>query len=83
MQRFGEDSFRDLQFTIGRRIGARELQLTYSTYNHRISFDMTAIVLGYHHTHRMLRDAQAGERARTAFERLLADSKTRLQGDRP
>ncbi|MBC7529544.1 MAG: hypothetical protein H7308_18610 [Chthonomonadaceae bacterium] len=35
-------SFRDLQFTIGRRIGARELQFTYSTFNKRISFDLTA-----------------------------------------
>jgi AcrR family transcriptional regulator len=42
----------------------------------QFSFDVTAIVLGYHHTHRMLRDARAGERARVAFEWLLADSRT-------
>ncbi len=35
-------SFKDLQFTLGRRIGARELQFTYSTYNKRLSFDLTA-----------------------------------------
>ncbi len=35
-------SFRDLEFTIGRRIGARELQLTYSTYSKRFSVDLTS-----------------------------------------
>lgn len=38
----------------------------------QLAFDITAILLGYHHVHRMLRDASAGERARSAFERLLA-----------
>jgi hypothetical protein len=42
LQRFAQQSFQDLQFTIGRRIGARELQLTYSTFNRRISIDLTA-----------------------------------------
>ncbi len=42
LERFGESSFQDLEFTLGRRIGARELQLTYSTFSHRISFDLTA-----------------------------------------
>lgn len=42
LQTFGSDSYNDIQFTIGRRVGARELQLTYSTYNKRLSFDMTA-----------------------------------------
>lgn len=42
LQRFASQSFQDLQFTIGRRIGARELQLTYSTFNQRISIDLTA-----------------------------------------
>ena len=41
----------------------------------QFAFDVTATVLGYHHTHRMLRHAKAGERARAAFERLLADSR--------
>lgn len=42
LQRFEGQSYSDLEFTLGRRIGARELQLTYSTFNHRISFDLTA-----------------------------------------
>ncbi len=42
LQRFGESSYQDLEFTLGRKIGAREIQLTYSTFNHRISFDLTA-----------------------------------------
>ena len=39
---YSSGTFHDLQFTLGRRIGARELQLNYSTYNRRISFDLTA-----------------------------------------
>jgi lipopolysaccharide assembly outer membrane protein LptD (OstA) len=42
LQRFGTASYQDLEFTLGHRIGARELQLTYSTFTHRISFDLTA-----------------------------------------
>lgn len=42
LQRFGDLTYQDLEFTIGHRIGARELQLTYSTFTHRISFDLTA-----------------------------------------
>ena len=42
LQRFEGQSYSDLEFTLGRRIGAREFQLTYSTFNHRISFDLTA-----------------------------------------
>ena len=41
-QRFSTDSYRDLQVTLGRRIGARELQLTYSTFLHKVSLDFTA-----------------------------------------
>jgi AcrR family transcriptional regulator len=41
----------------------------------QFSFDVTAIALGYHHLHRMLRDPRADERARAAFERLLASAK--------
>jgi hypothetical protein len=42
LQEYGGVNYNDLEFTIGRRVGARELQLTYSTYAHRISFDLTA-----------------------------------------
>ncbi|HEV2472274.1 MAG TPA: hypothetical protein VGS41_06390, partial [Chthonomonadales bacterium] len=41
LQRFNQESFNDLELTLGRRIGARELQLTYSTYRNRISLDFT------------------------------------------
>ena len=41
-QNFAGQSFNDMQLTLGRRIGARELQLTYSTYLKRISLDLTA-----------------------------------------
>jgi AcrR family transcriptional regulator len=37
----------------------------------QLAFEMNAIVLGYHHVHRMLRDDKAGDYARAAFERLL------------
>ncbi len=42
LQTFAGASYQDIEFTIGRRIGARELQLTYSTYNKRLSVDLTA-----------------------------------------
>jgi hypothetical protein len=42
MQRFDGDTYNDIEFTLGRRIGTREVQLTYSTSLHRISIDFTA-----------------------------------------
>jgi hypothetical protein len=42
MQKFQGESYNDIEFTLGRRIGTREIQLTYSTYLHRISIDFTA-----------------------------------------
>ena len=42
MQRFDTDNYSDFELTIGRQIGAREVQLTYSTNRHRFSFDFTA-----------------------------------------
>jgi hypothetical protein len=41
-QTYSGVNYTDLELTLGRRIGSRELQLTYSTYLHRISFDLTA-----------------------------------------
>lgn len=35
-------NYQDFEFTLGRRIGARELQLTYSTYTRRIYLDLTS-----------------------------------------
>ena len=42
LQQYQGQSYNDMEFTIGRRIGARELQLTYSTLFQRISLDLTA-----------------------------------------
>ncbi len=42
MQKYAGESYNDIQFTVGRRIGARELQFTYSTLNRRFSVDLTA-----------------------------------------
>jgi hypothetical protein len=42
LQRFAGESFDDFQVTIGRRIGAREVQFTYSTFNRRFSLDFMA-----------------------------------------
>ncbi len=42
LQKYGGESYRDVQFTLGRRIGTRELQFTYSTLNRRLSLDLTA-----------------------------------------
>ncbi len=41
-QSFQGQSFDDLQLTLGRRLGAREIQLTYSTFLKRLSIDLTA-----------------------------------------
>ena len=42
LQRFQSQTYNDIEFIIGRRIGARELQLGYSTRTKRFSFDFTA-----------------------------------------
>ena len=42
LQKYSGESYKDIEFTLGRRIGTRELQLTYSTFIKRISFDFTA-----------------------------------------
>lgn len=41
-QKYQSQSYNDMEFTIGRRIGARELQFTYSTLFQRVSLDLTA-----------------------------------------
>jgi len=40
------------------------------------AFEMMGIMLAYHHSLRLLRDAEAGARARAAFERLLSASRS-------
>lgn len=42
LQRFEDQSYNDIEIIVGRRIGARELQLAYSTQLRRFSFDFTA-----------------------------------------
>lgn len=42
----------------------------------QFAFDLYSIVLGYHHSKRLLSDARAEERARTAFERLIYSART-------
>lgn len=41
LESLSQTNYTDMEFTLGRRIGARELQFTYSTYSHRIYFDLT------------------------------------------
>jgi AcrR family transcriptional regulator len=41
----------------------------------QLAFEINGIVFSYHHSHRMLHDPRATERARTAFTRLLNDSR--------
>jgi len=42
LERYNSISYNDYEMTLGRRFGARELQLTYSTYLKRVSLDFTA-----------------------------------------
>ncbi len=42
LQRFTIGSYRDIQFGIGRTVGGREVVIEYSTFSHRIFFDMQA-----------------------------------------
>jgi hypothetical protein len=42
LQRFESQSYSDIELIVGRRIGAREFQLGYSTQLKRFSFDFTA-----------------------------------------
>ncbi len=43
----------------------------------QVAFELQGIGLAYHETARLLRDPRAVERARAAFERLLADARAR------
>jgi AcrR family transcriptional regulator len=42
----------------------------------QFAYEMHAIILGYNHAKRLLRDPRADGRARAAFDRLLADAST-------
>ena len=41
----------------------------------QFAHELNAIVLGFHQAHRLMRDPRAVERARTQFERLVADAR--------
>jgi AcrR family transcriptional regulator len=43
----------------------------------QMAFDLYGMVLAFNHQHRLLRDPRAGDRARTSFERLIADASRR------
>jgi AcrR family transcriptional regulator len=50
----------------------------------QVAFEINSLALGYHHSHRLLRDERAGTHARAAFARLLADcqkNSSPTQGD--
>jgi hypothetical protein len=42
----------------------------------QFAYDLYSVMLGYHHAWRLMRDPRAEERARAAFERLLASVRT-------
>jgi hypothetical protein len=42
IQSFTTGSYRDFQFGIARSIGGRDLLFSYSTYSHRVFFDLQA-----------------------------------------
>lgn len=44
----------------------------------QFAFELHALLLGYHHAKRMMRDQAAEERLRTAFERLLGASRSAM-----
>jgi hypothetical protein len=41
----------------------------------QIAFEFDSLIHGYNYASRLLRDPKAGERVRTAFERLIASSR--------
>ena len=43
----------------------------------QFAFDVLGIYLAFHHSHRLLRDPKAEQRARRAYTRLLEDAQTR------
>lgn len=54
----------------------REGHFKASVDAQQFAHDLNAIILGYHHVARLLRDPAAEERARNAFERLVAAART-------
>ena len=57
------------------RVGVVEGQLRADLDTEQLAFEMHAIVLEYHHAVRLMGEVRAPVRARTAFERLLADAR--------
>ncbi len=52
--------------------GVREGHFRTDTDAEQVAFEVYAIMLGCHQSTRLLRDPRAGERARTAFDRVIA-----------
>ncbi len=59
------------------RIAIEEGHFRSDVDPHLFSFQLHAIILGYHHARRLLRDPHAGRRAREAFDALIATARPR------
>jgi AcrR family transcriptional regulator len=58
------------------RLAKREGHFRRSTDPDQFAFELDGITLAFHHASRLVRDSRAAARAGTAFERLLAASRT-------
>jgi len=64
-------------------IGVKEGHLRAALDPEQFAFELHAIMLGFHHAARLLRDPLAGERAKRAFEAILvAAQRRRLRGSK-
>jgi AcrR family transcriptional regulator len=71
-------TMRELHATIAKaaRMAVEENHFHPRLDTEQFAFELFGIVLAHHHRRRLLREPSAGSRARVAFERLLADSRT-------
>lgn len=58
------------------RAGVAEGRFLSDADPDQFAYDLYSVMLGYHHAWRLMRDPRAEERARAAFERLLASVRT-------
>lgn len=59
------------------RIAIEEHHFRADVDPHLFAFQLHSLLLGYHHARRLLRDPEAGRRARDAFEALIASARPR------
>ena len=59
------------------RIAIEERHFRADVDPHLFAFQLHSILLGYHHARRLLRDPQAADRARDAFEALITSARPR------